>query len=159
MVAMSQALPLHTTIRPFNLQDVASVSKVICRCLKEVNIRDYGEAHVLQMLPTFAADNLARWFEGGESYVLVALDEIVATGTLRGHDIQTVFVLPECHGRGYGKQLMAFLERRIKEAGFNEATLNSSLTSKVFYLALGYRIVAETHGSVGGHMLSMKKHL
>lgn len=146
-------------IRPFCLEDCAAVSNVIHRCLREVNIRDYGEGHIAHMLPIFAADNLPRWFEGAEPYVLVAMDQIVATGTVRGRDIQTVFVLPDCQGKGYGKQLMAFLEQHIKAKGFSEATLNSSLTSKDFYIALGYELVAEKHGGVGGQMLAMIKRL
>lgn len=110
---MSQITYTLASIRPFHLKDSASVSNIIHRCLREVNIRDCGEAHIERMLPTFAADNLPRWFEGAEPYVLVAKDTIIATGTLRGHDIQTVSVLPEWHGKGYGKQLMTFLEQRV----------------------------------------------
>jgi GNAT superfamily N-acetyltransferase len=154
---MSQEIPSLTTIRPLQFDDCAAVSNLIHRCLREVNIRDYGEAHIAQMLPTFAADNLPGWFKGAEPFVLVVMGAIVATGTIRGRDIQTVFVLPEHHGKGYGKHLMTFLEQRVKEKGFDEVTLNSSLTSKDFYLKLGYRFVAETHGAVGGQMLSMTK--
>jgi GNAT superfamily N-acetyltransferase len=157
--AMHQPTPTKAAIRPLCPEDCAAVSNVIHRCLWEVNIRDYGEEHIARMLPTFASDNLPRWFEGAEPYVLVAENQIVATGTVRGRDIQTVFVLPDCQGKGYGKQLMAFLEQRIKTKGFAEATLNSSLTSKHFYIALGYELVAETHGGVGGQMLAMTKRL
>lgn len=157
--AMQHLEPTHVSIRPFRIEDCASVSNLIHRCLREVNIRDYGEEHIARMLPTFAADNLPRWFEGAEPYVLVACNELVATGTVRGCDIQTVFVLPDRQGQGYGKQLMSFLEQRIAAKGFQETTLNSSLTSKDFYVALGYEFVAQTHGSVGGHMIAMKKKL
>jgi GNAT superfamily N-acetyltransferase len=156
---MNHPTPTRSIIRPFCLDDCTAVSNVIHRCLREVNIRDYGEEHIARMLPTFAADNLPRWFEGAEPYVLVAMNQIVATGTVRDRDIQTVFVLPDCQGKGYGKQLMIFLEQRIKTKAFAEATLNSSLTSKDFYIALGYELVAETHGGVGGQMLAMTKRL
>lgn len=156
---MHQPTSTKVAIRPLCLADCAAVSNVIHRCLREVNIRDYGEEHIARMLPTFASDNLPRWFEGAEPYVLVAGNQIVATGTVRGRDIQTVFVLPDCQGKGYGKELMAFLEQRIKTKGFTEATLNSSLTSKDFYMALGYELLAETHGGVGDRMLAMIKRL
>jgi GNAT superfamily N-acetyltransferase len=154
---MSQGIHSLATIRSFQLDDCAAVSNVIHRCLREVNIRDYGEAHIAQMLPIFAAENLPSWFQGAEPYVLVVMEEVIATGTVRGRDLQTVFVLPEHHGKGYGKQLMTFLEQRVKAKGFDEITLNCSLTSKDFYLKIGYRFVAETHGAVGGQMLSMTK--
>lgn len=149
----------HIIIRPFCVEDSAVVSRIIHRCLREVNVRDYGEQHIAHMLPTFSEENLPRWFEGAEPYVLVAMGEIVATGTVRGHDVQTVFVLPEHHGKGHGKQIMAFLEAHIRRNGFEEARLNSSLTSKDFYLGLGYRVVTEVSGGVGGQMLAMSKKL
>jgi GNAT superfamily N-acetyltransferase len=156
---MHQLVPTVANIRPFRVDDCSAVSNVIHRCLKEVNIRDYGEGHIARMLPTFAAENLPRWFEGAEPYVLTAGNEVAAVGAIRGHDIQTVFVSPDWQGKGYGKQLMIFLEQRVKALGFTEATLNSSLTSKDFYLSLGYRLVAEAHGAVGGKMLAMTKKL
>jgi GNAT superfamily N-acetyltransferase len=156
---MQRATKGQPIIRPLSLKDCDAVSNVIQRCLREVNIRDYGEEHIAQMLPTFAPNNLPEWFKGAEPYVLTMVDEIVAIGAIRDHDIQTVFVLPDRHGEGFGKQLMRFLEERIKDKGFSEATLNSSLTSKDFYVAFGYECKAETHGGVGGRMFAMSKRL
>jgi citrate lyase synthetase len=102
---------------------------------------------------------LPKWFNGADPYVILLGSEIIGTGTVRGRDIQTVFILPEHHGKGYVKQIMSFLEQRIRAKGFDEITLNSSLTSKDFYLSLGYICVAETHGAVGGNMISMTKKL
>lgn len=146
-------------IRPATPSDYVRISQVICRCLSEVNIRDYGEEHIAKMLPTFASSNLAAWFEGAEAFVAVSNDEIVATGTLRGHEIQTVFVDPSKHGTGYGKLLMRHLEDLAKNRGATEVSLRSSITSRVFYESIGYHPQAETYGSVGGQMILMRKTL
>jgi len=124
-----------------------------------VNIHDYGEAHIAHMLPTFAPANLPKWFDGADPYVLLSDSRIIATGTLRGTEIQTVFVDPTCHGKGFGKRIMVHLEQLAKVRGVAEITLKSSLSSLAFYERLGYQEIAETHGSVGGRMIVMKKTL
>lgn len=144
-------------IRPILASDYPRTSEVISRCLKEVNIRDYGEEHIAKMLPTFASTNLAEWFKGADTFVVISAGEIVATGTLRGHEIQTVFVDPSKHGMGYGKLLMKHLEGVAKSRGVTEITLRSSLTSKAFYENLHYQTQGDTYGAVGGEMILMAK--
>ena len=151
--------PEAVQIRRIEAGDYPRVSEIICRCLREVNIKDYGEEHIDRMLPTFAAENLPRWFESAETYVLVAAGSLVGTATLRGNAIQTVFIDPDRRGQGFGKQLMAHLEQRARAQGFSEASLKSSLTSRSFYEAIGYVPASEVHGAVGGKMIAMNKRL
>lgn len=146
-------------VRPITASDYPRISEVISRCLKEVNIRDYGEEHIAKMLPTFASSNLAEWFKGADTFVVISVDEIVATGTLRGHEIQTVFVDPSKHGMGYGKLLMKHLEDVAKSRGVTEITLRSSLTSRAFYEGLHYQTQGDMYGAVGGQMIVMTKRL
>jgi GNAT superfamily N-acetyltransferase len=149
----------RTGIRPIDSSDYERVSELISRCLTQVNIRDYGQEHIAKMLPTFASSNLADWFKGAEPFVVVSAGELVATGTLRDHEIQTVFVDPSKHGMGYGKLLMKYLEDIAKSRGIAEITLRSSLTSKAFYESLHYQAQGNTYGAVGGQMILMTKKL
>jgi GNAT superfamily N-acetyltransferase len=111
------------------------------------------------MLPTFSSGNLGRWFKGADTFIVRSAGEIVATGTLRGHEIQTVFVDPSLHGKGFGKLLMNHLEDLARNRGVAEITLRSSLTSKDFYERLQYQPQGNTHGAVGGQMILMTKKL
>ncbi len=111
------------------------------------------------MLPTFAPSNLPKWFEGAETFVAVSNEEIIATGTLRDREIQTVFVDPSMHGMGYGKLLMRHLEHVAKSRGVTEMSLRSSLTSKAFYESLQYQAKGDTYGAVGGQTIVMIKKL
>ncbi len=145
--------------RPVTPVDYERISEIICRCLSQINILDYGKEHIEKMLPTFAAPKLGEWFAGAQPYCLDLDGEIVATGTIRGSEIQTVFVDPSKHGLGLGKALMHKLEEIARERGVEEVTLRSSLTSRDFYERLGYQEQGDTHGSVGGRMILMKKRL
>ncbi len=122
-----------------------------------MNIREYGAEHIAKMLPTFAPANLAKWFEGAEAFIAVSNNSVIATGTLRGHEIQTVFVDPSKHGMEYGKLLMKHLEDLAKSRGAPEVALRSSITSKAFDERIGYQPQADTYGAVGGRMIYMTK--
>ena len=67
-----------TGIRSITASDFERVSEVITRCLKDVNIKDYGVEHIAKMLPTFASTNLAEWFKGADAFVMESGSEIVA---------------------------------------------------------------------------------
>lgn len=158
-VSSDASVSTRIEIRPITASDYERTSDVIVRCLTEVNIRDYGEEHIARMLPTFAPNNLAAWFSGAETFVMTCDNDVVATGTLRGSEIQTVFVDPSKHGMGYGKRLMRHLENAAKDRGIREITLRSSLTSKSFYESLQYQAQGNTYGAVGGQMIVMTKKL
>jgi len=56
-------------------------------------------------------------------------------------EIENVAVLPERQGRGLGRELMAFAERRARDAGLEAVTLytNERMTENLrLYPALGY---------------------
>ena len=73
----------------------------------------------------------------------------IATGTLAGHDVFGVFVEPARQGRGWGRAIMAELERLAWADGHTEVDLSVSLPSRRFYEALGYEIVADRTIDVG----------
>jgi len=146
-------------MRPATPADYGRISEIICRCLSEVNVLDYGKEHIEKMLPTFAAPKLGEWFAGANPYCLERDGQIVATGTIRGSEIQTVFVDPSRRGQGLGTALMQKLEEIVFQRGVGEITLRSSLSSRDFYERLGYQEHGETHGSVGGRMILMTKRL
>lgn len=60
-------------------------------------------------------------------------------------DVQTVGVLPEFQGRGYGRELMVFLLRRVRELGVTNVLLEvreDNLVARNLYAALGFRDIA-----------------
>ncbi|MCF6094052.1 GNAT family N-acetyltransferase [Microaerobacter geothermalis] len=72
----------------------------------------------------------------------------VATARFRSYDettakIERVAVLPELRGTGLGRELMLFLEKAAKEAGYTKAKLNAQLHAEPFYKKLGYSQISE----------------
>ncbi len=76
-----------------------------------------------------------------ENRVSVIMDEaerIAGTGTMEGRYIGRVYVLPEYHGKGYGRAIMEALEAEIAQS-FSTSFLDASLPSYDFYLRMGYQ--------------------
>lgn len=62
--------------------------------------------------------------------------------------LDNVAVVPEAQGRGFGRQLLAFAERRASDKGFREIRLytNEAMTENIdLYERIGY---VETHRAV-----------
>ena len=98
------------TLRPFAPSDARAVSEVICRCLVEVNLKDYGAEAVAGMLPGVAPDKLLERFGGTQPIVALRGRDVVGIGLLAGNEIRTMFVEPSFQGRGIGRHILRHLE-------------------------------------------------
>lgn len=86
-----------------------------------------------------------RLIAAGEAWTASEIADIVGFIVLRdaagGLHVENVAVDPECHGRGYGKALLAFAEEEASRRGF--ARLNLYTNAKMrenlaLYAALGW---------------------
>jgi len=53
-------------------------------------------------------------------------------------EVEATYVLPEAHGRGVGRALLAESEARARRAGFKSIFLSASLNAVPFYERLGF---------------------
>ena len=66
--------------------------------------------------------------------------------------VSTVFVEESCRRKGYGRILIAEMEKRAKELGVNTIRLDTfSWQGKEFYEALGYKIVGSYENETDGY--------
>jgi GNAT superfamily N-acetyltransferase len=149
---------LDQRVREFEAQDAPSVSTLICRCLREVNSRDYPRETIEHMTEVFSPSNLPKWFTGMDTViVLVEGQRILGTGSLKDNRIMTVFVSPDDHKKGIGTKLMDYLEGVATQRGHQTVVLNSSLSSFQFYRGRNYFEKSRIHEKMGGEMIVMEK--
>lgn len=95
----------------------------------------------------FPADTIrADWIAAlsnpdGETYIAFDEDEPVGVISLSDGVLQTLYVMPECWGRGVGNMLHDFALERLREMGVQEAhlwTLTENHRARAFYEKRGW---------------------
>ena len=105
----------------------------------------FDEAHI-----TYKMDGSIRIGIEEDGRVVAGLDACMTAFKILY--VSTVFVEESCRRKGYGRRLMAEMERRAKELGANTIRLDTfSWQGKEFYEALGYQIVGHYENETDGY--------
>ena len=139
---------MSTAVRLAQPTDAEGISQVILAALRSSNARDYPADVIARVASNFTPEAVLQLLT--RRTVLVALQdqEIVATAALDANVVRSVFVNPVLQGQGIGRQLMADIEQRAREAGVTVLSVPSSLTAEPFYTKLGFQTVRDVyHGN------------
>lgn len=133
-------------IRRFQDTDAEQTSKLVCRNFLEVNIKDYSSSEMDQLAKEYNADKVRRIASYAHMYVACEGDNIVGTGSISsfwGSEKESIllmiFVLPELHGKGIGREIIETLECDEYFLRANRVEIPSSITACAFYEKMGYR--------------------
>jgi len=123
--------------------DAEAISGLIVQTLRLSNARDYPPEVIDRVAANFDAAGVRELMATREVFVALDGERVVATASLAGDVLRSVFVLPEMQGRGLGKALMKHVEGVARAAGVQQLRVPASLTAVPFYSALGYAVVRE----------------
>lgn len=133
-------------IRRFREEDAKQISNLICRNFKEVNIKDYPPAEIERLVSIFTPEYIKERAGKGHMYVACEGEKIVGTATISDYYgsksesvILSVFVLPELHGKGIGRELIETLENDELGVRAERIEIPASITAYEFYRRCGYR--------------------
>lgn len=135
----------EVTVRLYREEDAEEIVNLIIRNFKEVNIKDYGEKAIEELLVTHDVN----WFKGVAEYANVYVfwkeDKIVGVGSISSFwgsltesILLTVFVLPELHGQGIGSYIIDTLEADALFLRAERVEIPASITAVEFYRKKGY---------------------
>jgi len=132
--------------REFQNEDAEAVSNLIRRNLLEVNSKDYSQKEIERLHRSFSPKKVISLSNKRDMIVAEEKGEIFGTASLGNYGtddepewtLYTVFVLPEYHNRGIGKNLVKEVEKMAVEKGGVELTVPASITAHDFYINLGY---------------------
>lgn len=132
-------------IRRFDPMDAPAVSALIITTLRASNTKDYPpdmmEELVLRMQP---ADILQRasW---AHFYVAEEEGKLIGCGAIGAYwgkedesILLTIFVLPECQGKGVGRKIVEALEQDEYALRAKRIEIPASITGLPFYRKMGY---------------------
>lgn len=134
------------TLLPFQPEQAAAVSALICRNLMEVNIQDYSPSEMQAVAAGYTPQKVLEMSRKRTMLVASQEGRLLGTAALEpdrdgeagAYYVLSVFVLPEAHGQGVGRALMQALEDWAQAHGGRKLGLSASLTAVGFYEKLGY---------------------
>ncbi|QQO37898.1 GNAT family N-acetyltransferase [Bradyrhizobium diazoefficiens] len=136
---------MDCAIRPALDDDAADVSAVILRALRETNAKGYTDEIIERIERSFSPDAVRALIGKRTVFVAAVGSRVVATASLDGSVVRTVFVAPDVQARGIGKLLMAEIERTARERKIPSLTVPSSVTAEAFYARLGFNAVHDSY--------------
>ncbi|WP_192984235.1 GNAT family N-acetyltransferase [Pseudomonas sp. EggHat1] len=135
-------------IRLATKEDAAAISRIVITALRESNAQDYPPEVIAQVEKSFTPEAMAVLLNKRKVFVALMHDDLIATASLDGDVVRTVFVEPDHQGSGVGRKLMETIHAEAQNAGTPTLLVPSSLTAEGFYASLGYRKIRdELHGA------------
>ena len=124
-------------IRPFEEKDAERCSQIVEYCLKIAE--DLPEDAKEFLKNKNSIEGIKKKARRYDLFVLEEDGEIYGMGGLEENKIKSLYVDPEYHKRGYGRQMVKFLEENAKEKNNKKLVLSSSLHAEKFYERNGFK--------------------
>lgn len=133
-------------IRRFKPEDAEKVSEIVGRNFIEINSWDYPMDEMQELLKIYNPEKLLQIASYAHTYVICNDDIIVGTGSITSYwgsktesILLTIFVLPEYHGKGFGRMIIETLEQDELFLRASRIEIPASITACKFYEKMGYR--------------------
>jgi N-acetylglutamate synthase-like GNAT family acetyltransferase len=158
---------MNVHIRRIEKEDVNVVSEIICRNFMEVNIKDYPREEMEYLCQTYTPQKIFEISDYAHMYVACLENDVVGCGAIHSFKgkkdesmLKAVFVLPELHGQGIGKEILGKLEEDKMFLSAKRVEVLASITACKFYLKRGYTYkggVKELDGDGLYHLEKLRK--
>jgi GNAT superfamily N-acetyltransferase len=124
---------------------VDAVCEIIERNLREVNRKDYSQECVETLVQAHDQATMLNRAKEAHLYVACEGDTVMGCGAIEPYlgspkesILRSIFVLPEFHGRGIGREIVMTLEGDEFYRRARRMEVHASLTAYDFYRKLGY---------------------
>ena len=118
--------------------DVSEISNCRRNSIGNVNSNCYSSNAVKELIEDQTPEKILEEFNDCEIYCLKKKGKVIGSVSFCENKIDGLYVCSSSVGRGYGKKLLKFAEKKIKKKSYWEIYLYSTLNSEKFYLSQGY---------------------
>ena len=150
---------MNIEIRKYHEKDKEELSRIIIKCLTDINSRDYPDKIINAMINHFTPEQLHQYSLQNICLVAEFNESIAGTISLGNDIIYTTFVDPDFHGHGIGKKLVEKIEEIAGKSNISILKVPSSITAEGFYRSCGYVSIDEEFDNKFGASIIMEKDL
>ena len=132
-------------IRRFTEQDAKAVSELIIRTIRISNVRDYPTELMEELVRTETPEHVLQRASWTHFYVAEEEGKIIGCGAIGPYwgkedesSLFTIFVDPDCQGKGVGRAIVGTLEQDEFALRARRIEIPASITGLPFYQKMGY---------------------
>ncbi len=132
-------------IRRFTEQDAKAVSELIIRTIRISNVRDYPAELMEELVRTETPEHVLQRAFWTHFYVAEEEGKIIGCGAIGPYwgkedesSLFTIFVDPDCQGKGVGRAIVGTLEQDEFALRARRIEIPASITGLPFYQKMGY---------------------
>jgi len=150
-------------IRKARKEDARKISMLIRNTINKINAEDYPKKQLEHELSCYTVQKIKGYLK--TDWVFCAIDKEKLIGVLifsyKNKALNSLFLKSDYIGKGFGKELMIFIEKQAKKRKIQEITLYPTKFAKPFYKRLGYEVKKRFKGTENGGFLvtEMRKKL
>ncbi|MBR3281751.1 MAG: GNAT family N-acetyltransferase [Ruminococcus sp.] len=132
-------------IRRFTISDAQETAAMIAKTLRISNVKDYTPEMMEECVRSLSSENLIERAGWLHFYVVENENRIIGCGGIGPYwgkadesSLFTIFVDPECQGKGIGRAIINTLEQDEFYLRAKRVEIPSSITAVNFYKKFGY---------------------
>ncbi len=119
--------------------DLETIKKIVYTTMLDVYPKYYPKEVVEYYINHHKNENIIKDIDENKVWLFCHNAKPVGTGTVENGHINRVFVFPNEQNKGYGREIMDFLEKEASKTS-KEVLIDSSLPSFNMYTTRGYAI-------------------
>ena len=131
-------------IRKAKKEDARKISVLKRKTIREINSKDYPKGVIDIMLKKNNLQNILKRIAKKDVFCGFSNNILVGTVTIEGNEIQGLAIKSSEVNKGYGKNLVEFIENYAIKKGMKKIMIYPSLTAQNFYKKLGYKKTGKT---------------
>jgi GNAT superfamily N-acetyltransferase len=138
-------VPAEIVIRAMSENDILAVSDLVCGGYKWLAAKEGYSSDELSRLchERCSFEAISAQSRECDFYLAECNGTIIGMASVSKTTIEKLYVNPEHHGKGIGKTLFRFAEKKIADEGYTEISLGAFPSSAGFYLAMGMTCIGE----------------